>query len=109
MRNGDWLEREPTARTQEPPQSCHPERSQCFANAKQRRSRKPALSEAEGDPSQISGGRGFARNSLEDSPLQPPRSVLARTPRQAADNEPVQGVLRLRGVFAFAKPPLRSG
>jgi hypothetical protein len=29
---------------------CHPERRRCFANAKHRRSRKPALSAAEGDP-----------------------------------------------------------
>jgi hypothetical protein len=32
------------------PKLCHPERRICFANAKHIRSRKPALSEAEGDP-----------------------------------------------------------
>src|SRR3981081_541924 len=48
---GDWLWREPLRLFR----YCHSERSQCFADPKHWRSRKPALSEAEGDPLQDGG------------------------------------------------------
>jgi len=46
------------------PEPCHPERRLCFANAKHNRSRKPALSEAEGDPLPACSAQSLARASI---------------------------------------------
>src|SRR5580700_1011867 len=57
--------------------NCHPERSKRFANAERLRSRKPALSEAEGDPSsQDAGGNPVVHSTCF--------VIFSKTPTQAS-------------------------